>query len=99
MNDHCQTSVPHIYAIGDVVRGVMLAHKAEEEGVYVAEHSVGQKPHINYKLIPGVVYTWPEVSSVGKTEKELKDHKIPLKRALFLLKLQEELEQVTSLME
>ena len=86
VNDHCQTSVPHIYAIGDVVRGVMLAHKAEEEGVYVAEHSVGQKPHINYKLIPGVVYTWPEVASVGKTEKELKDHKIPFKKGSFPFK-------------
>ena len=51
---------------------MMLAHKAEEEGVYVAEHIAGQKPHINYNLIPGVVYTWPEVASVGQTEEELK---------------------------
>lgn len=72
VNDHLQTSVPNIYAIGDVVRGAMLAHKAEEEGVYVAELLAGQKPHINYDLIPGVVYTWPEVASVGKTEEELK---------------------------
>jgi dihydrolipoamide dehydrogenase len=72
VNDHLQTSVSNIYAIGDVVRGAMLAHKAEEEGVFVAELLAGQKPHINYGLIPGVVYTWPEVASVGKTEEELK---------------------------
>ncbi|MFN4085901.1 MAG: dihydrolipoyl dehydrogenase [Spirosomataceae bacterium] len=74
VNEHTlQTSIPHIYAIGDVVRGAMLAHKAEEEGVLVAEVIAGQKPHINYKLIPGVVYTWPEVASVGFTEEELKE--------------------------
>jgi dihydrolipoamide dehydrogenase len=67
-----QTNVPNIYAIGDVIRGAMLAHKAEEEGVFVAETIAGQKPHINYNLIPGVVYTWPEVASVGATEEELK---------------------------
>lgn len=72
VNDHLQTSVPNIYAIGDVVRGAMLAHKAEEEGVFVAELLAGQKPHMNYDLIPGVVYTWPEVAAVGKTEEELK---------------------------
>lgn len=72
VNDHLQTLVPNIYAIGDVVRGAMLAHKAEEEGVMVAEHLAGQKPHINYLLIPGVVYTWPEVASVGYTEEQLK---------------------------
>ena len=71
VNDHLQTSVPNIYAIGDVVRGAMLAHKAEEEGVFVAEQLAGQKPHMNDDLIPGVVYTWPEVASVGKTEQEL----------------------------
>lgn len=71
VNDHLQTNVPNIYAIGDVVRGAMLAHKAEEEGVYVAELMAGQKPHLNYDLIPGVVYTWPEIASVGKTEQEL----------------------------
>jgi dihydrolipoamide dehydrogenase len=65
------TAVPHIYAIGDVVRGAMLAHKAEEEGVLVAEVLAGQKPHIDYRLIPNVVYTWPEVASVGDTEEEL----------------------------
>jgi len=72
INDHLQTVVPNIYAIGDVVRGAMLAHKAEEEGVMVAEQLAGQKPHVNYLLIPGVVYTWPEVASVGYTEEQLK---------------------------
>jgi dihydrolipoamide dehydrogenase len=69
---HLQTSIQGIYAIGDVVKGAMLAHKAEEEGVFVAETMAGQKPHINYNLIPGVVYTWPEVAGVGATEEELK---------------------------
>jgi dihydrolipoamide dehydrogenase len=73
VDDHLQTTVPGIYAIGDVVRGAMLAHKAEEEGVFVAETIAGQKPHINYLLIPGVVYTWPEVAAVGYTEEELKN--------------------------
>ena len=72
VNDHLQTAVPHIYAIGDVVRGAMLAHKAEEEGVLVAETLAGEKPHIHYHLIPNVVYTWPEVAGVGHTEQELK---------------------------
>ena len=71
VNDHLQTTATNIYAIGDVVKGAMLAHKAEEEGVFVAEHIAGQKQHINYNLIPGVVYTWPEVASVGKTEEQL----------------------------
>jgi dihydrolipoamide dehydrogenase len=71
VNTSLQTSTPNIYAIGDVIEGDMLAHKAEEEGVFVAETIAGQKPHINYNLIPGVVYTWPEVASVGKTEEEL----------------------------
>ncbi|MGB5819297.1 MAG: dihydrolipoyl dehydrogenase [Saonia sp.] len=73
VNDHLQTNVSNIYAIGDVVRGAMLAHKAEEEGTMVAEILAGQKPHIDYNLIPGVVYTWPEVAAVGKTEEELKE--------------------------
>jgi dihydrolipoamide dehydrogenase len=72
VDDHLKTKVENIYAIGDVVRGAMLAHKAEEEGVYVAEQLAGQKPHVNYLLIPGVVYTWPEVASVGYTEEQLK---------------------------
>ncbi len=73
VDEHLQTKVPGIYAIGDVVRGAMLAHKAEDEGVFVAEYIAGQKPHINYNLIPGVVYTWPEVASVGYTEEQLKE--------------------------
>ncbi len=72
VDEHLQTSVPGVYAIGDVIKGAMLAHKAEEEGVLVAEQIAGQKPHINYLLIPGVVYTWPEVAAVGHTEEELK---------------------------
>jgi dihydrolipoamide dehydrogenase len=72
-NNHLETNIPGIYAIGDVVKGAMLAHKAEEEGVFVAEVMAGQKPHINYLLIPGVVYTWPEVASVGYTEEQLKE--------------------------
>jgi dihydrolipoamide dehydrogenase len=71
-NAHWQTAVPSIYAIGDVIAGPMLAHKAEDEGVAVAEYIAGQKPHINYNTIPGVIYTWPEVATVGKTEEELK---------------------------
>ncbi len=86
VNDHLQTAVPNIYAIGDVVRGAMLAHKAEEEGVFVAEHLAGQKPHIDYNLIPGVVYTWPEVAAVGKTEEELKAEGRDIKVGQFPLK-------------
>lgn len=71
---HLQTSTPNIYAIGDVIHGAMLAHKAEEEGILVAEQLAGQKPHINYLLIPGVVYTWPEVAGVGYTEEQLKEN-------------------------
>lgn len=70
---HLKTSADNIYAIGDVVVGAMLAHKAEEEGVFVAEQMAGQKPHIDYNLIPGVVYTWPEVAAVGQTEEQLKE--------------------------
>lgn len=72
VNESLQTNIPNIYAIGDVVRGAMLAHKAEEEGVAVAERLAGQKPHIDHNLIPNVIYTWPEVAAVGKTEEELK---------------------------
>ena len=72
-DEHLKTSADNIYAIGDVIKGAMLAHKAEEEGVFVAEIMAGQKPHINYNLIPGVVYTWPEVASVGLTEEQLKE--------------------------
>ncbi len=83
VNHNLQTSAPNIYAIGDVVKGAMLAHKAEEEGVFVAETIAGQKPHINYNLIPGVVYTWPEVAAVGKTEEELKAEGIAYKAGQF----------------
>ncbi len=83
VNDHLQTEKSHIYAIGDVVRGAMLAHKAEEEGVMVAELIAGQKPHVDYNLIPGVVYTWPEVAGVGKTEEQLKEEKVPYKSGQF----------------
>ncbi len=86
VNDHLQTSVPNIYAIGDVVRGLMLAHKAEEEGVFVAEVIAGQKPHLNYNLIPGVIYTWPEVAAVGKTEEELIAAQIEYKVGSFPIK-------------
>ena len=83
VNNQLQTSVGNIYAIGDVVKGAMLAHKAEEEGVFVAETIAGQKPHIDYNLIPGVVYTWPEVASVGKTEEQLNEAKIDYKVGQF----------------
>lgn len=73
VDDQLQTNVPGIFAVGDVIKGAMLAHKAEEEGVFVAEVMAGQKPHINYNLIPGVVYTWPEVAAVGFTEEQLKE--------------------------
>ncbi len=82
-NSHLQTTTSHIYAIGDVVAGAMLAHKAEEEGAMVAEIIAGQKPHIDYNLIPGVVYTWPEVASVGKTEEQLKESNTPYKVGQF----------------
>src|SRR5690606_5895808 len=83
VNEHLQTNVSNIYAIGDVVRGAMLAHKAEEEGTFVAEILAGQKPHIDYNLIPGVVYTWPEVAAVGKTEEELKEAGVAYKVGQF----------------
>ncbi len=83
IDDHFATNVPGIYAIGDVVRGPMLAHKAEDEGVCVAEILAGQKPHINYDCIPGVVYTWPEVASIGKTEEELKKAGIAYRAGKF----------------
>ncbi|KQS53577.1 dihydrolipoamide dehydrogenase [Flavobacterium sp. Leaf359] len=86
VNDHLQTSVPNIYAIGDVIKGAMLAHKAEEEGVFVAETLAGQKPHIDYNLIPGVVYTWPEVAAVGKTEEQLKEAGVEYKAGSFPFK-------------
>jgi dihydrolipoamide dehydrogenase len=83
VNESLQTSSDNIFAIGDVIDGQMLAHKAEEEGVFVAELIAGQKPHIDYNLIPGVVYTWPEVASVGKTEEELKLNGVDYKSGQF----------------
>ncbi len=85
-NIQLQTAVPNIYAIGDVVKGPMLAHKAEEEGTMVAEIIAGQKPHINYNLIPGVVYTWPEVATVGKTEEQLKEEGIKYNVGTFAMR-------------
>jgi dihydrolipoamide dehydrogenase len=82
-DEHLQTSVANIYAIGDVVKGAMLAHKAEEEGSFVAEVMAGQKPHIHYKLIPNVVYTWPEIAGVGYTEEELKEKGTAYKTGSF----------------
>jgi dihydrolipoamide dehydrogenase len=86
VDDHLQTKVSNVYAIGDVIKGAMLAHKAEEEGVFVAEVIAGQKPHINYNLIPGVVYTWPEVASVGYTEEQLKEKGTPYNSGAFPFK-------------
>lgn len=82
-DEHLKTNVDNIYAIGDVVKGAMLAHKAEEEGTFVAETMAGQKPHIHYKLIPNVVYTWPEVAGVGYTEEELKEKGTAYKTGSF----------------
>jgi dihydrolipoamide dehydrogenase len=86
VDEHLETSVNGVYAIGDVVRGAMLAHKAEDEGTFVAEIIAGQKPHINYNLIPGVVYTWPEVASVGYTEEQLKEKGTKFKVGAFPFK-------------
>jgi len=86
VDDHLETKVKGVYAIGDVIKGAMLAHKAEEEGVLVAEIMAGGKPHIDYNLIPGVVYTWPEVSAVGKTEEELKAAGVEYKVGKFPFK-------------
>ncbi|NNC96333.1 MAG: dihydrolipoyl dehydrogenase [Chitinophagales bacterium] len=86
VDENLQTSVEGIYAIGDVIKGAMLAHKAEEEGILVAEIMAGQKPHINYELIPGVAYTWPEAAGVGKTEQELKEAGVKYKVGKFPFK-------------
>jgi dihydrolipoamide dehydrogenase len=83
VNEHLQTTAKNIYAVGDVIKGAMLAHKASEEGVLVAEILAGQKPHIDYNLIPGVVYTWPEVASVGKTEEQLQEAGVDYKAGQF----------------
>ena len=84
VDDHFQTNVPGIYAIGDVIRGPMLAHKAEDEGIALAEILAGQAGHVNYGVIPGVVYTSPEVAAVGKTEEELKAEGVDYKAGKFL---------------
>ncbi|MGF1636785.1 MAG: dihydrolipoyl dehydrogenase [Cyclobacteriaceae bacterium] len=86
VDKNLRTDSENIFAIGDVIKGAMLAHKAEEEGVFVAETIAGQKPHINYLLIPGVVYTWPEVAAVGYTEEELKEKKIAYNAGAFPFK-------------
>ncbi len=86
VNEKLQTGSSHIYAIGDVIKGAMLAHKAEEEGIFVAEVMAGQQPHIDYNLIPGVVYTWPEVAAVGQTEEQLKEAGIPYNSGSFPFK-------------
>ncbi|MGD1998773.1 MAG: dihydrolipoyl dehydrogenase, partial [Flavobacteriaceae bacterium] len=86
VNEKFQTATSNIYAIGDVVRGAMLAHKAEEEGVMVAELIAGQHPHMDHNLIPNVIYTWPEVASVGKTEEQLKAAGISYKSGQFSMR-------------
>lgn len=86
VNEHLQTEESNIYAIGDVIKGAMLAHKAEEEGIWLTETLAGQKPHIDYNLIPNVVYTWPELASVGKTEETLKAEGVPFKIGKFPIK-------------
>lgn len=86
VDETLRTTQPHIFAIGDVIKGAMLAHKAEEEGVFVAEIINGEHPHIDYNLIPGVVYTWPEVASVGRTEEQLKAEGVNYKVGSFPFK-------------
>jgi dihydrolipoamide dehydrogenase len=83
VNDHCETEAPHVYAIGDVVRGPMLAHKGSEEGVMVAERIAGKPAQMNYDCIPSVIYTHPEVASVGKTEQQLKSDGVAFKTGVF----------------
>lgn len=83
VDSHFRTNVPSIYAIGDVIPGPMLAHKAEEDGVAVAEIIAGKAGHVNYETVPGIVYTWPEVASVGKTEEECKAQGIKYKTGKF----------------
>jgi len=83
IDDHFATNVPGIWAIGDVVRGAMLAHKAEEEGIAIIEQIAGLGGHVNYDCIPGVIYTHPEVATVGKTEEELKEAGVAYKKGTF----------------
>ena len=86
VDERLQTSVPGVFAIGDLVRGPMLAHKAEEEGVAVAEHIAGKPGHVDYRAIPNVVYTWPEVAQVGMTEEEAKAQGLPVKSGRYYFK-------------
>jgi len=83
VDEHCRTNLPNVYAIGDVVRGPMLAHKAEEEGVAVAERIAGQKPHVDFNTVPWIIYTSPEVAWVGKTEQQCKAEGIAVKTGQF----------------
>ncbi|MEP6657508.1 MAG: FAD-dependent oxidoreductase, partial [Betaproteobacteria bacterium] len=83
VDDHCRTNLPNVWAIGDVVRGPMLAHKAEEEGVAVAERIAGQQPHVDFNTIPWVIYTSPEIAWVGKTEQQLKADGIAYRSGSF----------------
>jgi dihydrolipoamide dehydrogenase len=83
VNDYCETEAPHVYAVGDVVRGLMLAHKGSEEGVMVAERIAGKQAQMNYDCIPSVIYTHPEVAAVGKTEQELKADGVEYKTGVF----------------
>jgi dihydrolipoamide dehydrogenase len=83
VDDHFQTNVPGVYAIGDVIRGPMLAHKAEEEGIACVEHIATGYGHVDYDSIPGVVYTDPEIASVGKTEEQLKEAGVKYKKGTF----------------
>lgn len=86
VNNNFRTAVPHIFAIGDLIEGVMLAHRASEEGVAVAEIIAGQKPHIDYTTIPNIIYTHPEAASVGLTEKEAKEYKLDITVGLAAFK-------------
>ncbi|WP_163484689.1 FAD-dependent oxidoreductase, partial [Escherichia coli] len=83
VDDECKTNLPGVWAIGDVVRGPMLAHKAEEEGVAVAERIAGQHGHVNFNTIPWVIYTSPEIAWVGKTEQQLKAEGVAYKAGQF----------------
>ena len=83
VDDDCRTNLPQVWAIGDVVRGPMLAHKAEEEGVAVAERIAGQKPHVDFNTVPWVIYTWPEIAWVGRTERELKAQGVAYRAGTF----------------
>jgi dihydrolipoamide dehydrogenase len=83
VDDHCKTSLPNVWAVGDVVRGPMLAHKAEEEGVAVAERIAGQHGHVNFDTVPWVIYTSPEIAWVGRTEQQLKADGVKYKAGAF----------------